>query len=82
MNTATRTEHDFIGEREIPADAYYGVQTLRAVENFNITGIKQASQPLFIKAFGEVKKPLPALTVTAACWNQSWQRPLLLPLKK
>lgn len=34
----TRMEHDSLGEREIPADAYYGVQTLRAMENFPISG--------------------------------------------
>jgi aspartate ammonia-lyase len=56
MNTTSRTEHDFLGEREIPNNVYYGVQTLRALENFNITGITQSSQPLFIKAFGYVKK--------------------------
>ena len=32
----TRTEHDLLGEKEIPADAYYGVQTARALENFRI----------------------------------------------
>ena len=56
MNTGSRTEHDFLGEREIPNNVYYGVQTLRALENFNITGITQSSQPLFIQAFGYVKK--------------------------
>ena len=30
MNTATRQEHDLIGYRDVPADAYYGIQTLRA----------------------------------------------------
>nr|WP_298416023.1 aspartate ammonia-lyase [uncultured Halomonas sp.] len=34
----TRMEHDSLGEREIPADAYYGIQTLRAMENFPISG--------------------------------------------
>ena len=34
----TRTEHDLLGDREVPAGAYYGVHTLRAVENFPITG--------------------------------------------
>ncbi len=51
-----RTEHDFIGEKKISDDAYYGVQTLRALENFNITGIRMDTQPLFIKAFAFVKK--------------------------
>ena len=35
-----RKEHDFLGEMEVPDDVYYGVQTLRARENFNITGEK------------------------------------------
>jgi aspartate ammonia-lyase len=33
-----RMEHDFLGDREVPADAYYGVQTLRGSENFPIMG--------------------------------------------
>ena len=36
---AFRTEHDLLGDRQVPADAYWGVQTLRAVENFPITGL-------------------------------------------
>lgn len=35
-----RIEHDFLGDKEVPADAYYGVQTMRAIENFPITGYK------------------------------------------
>ena len=35
-----RYEKDFLGEKEIPADVYYGVQTLRAKENFPITGYR------------------------------------------
>ncbi len=53
---ATRTEHDLLGDREVPAHAYYGVQTLRGAENFNITGIPMSSEPAFVKAFGYVKK--------------------------
>lgn len=52
----TRLEHDFLGEREIENTKYYGVQTLRAVENFNITGLTISREPLFIKAFAHVKK--------------------------
>jgi aspartate ammonia-lyase len=55
-NSNSRIEHDFIGEREIPASAYYGVQTMRALENFNITGITMSTEPLFITAFAFVKK--------------------------
>jgi aspartate ammonia-lyase len=52
----TRMEHDFLGEKEIPNEFYYGVQTLRARENFDITGIVLSSEPLLIKAFAYVKK--------------------------
>ncbi len=54
--TTFRIEHDFLGEKEISNDCYYGVQTMRAKENFDITGIPIGSEPLFIKAFGHVKK--------------------------
>lgn len=49
-----RIEHDFIGEKEVPANAYYGVQTLRGKENFPITG--ERSQPSLIRAIAMVKK--------------------------
>lgn len=52
----TRIEHDFLGERELSNDKFYGVQTLRALENFNITGLAISREPLFIKAFAYVKK--------------------------
>ena len=51
---AYRVEHDFIGEKEVPAEAYYGVQSIRAKENFPITGEK--AQPSLIRAIGMVKK--------------------------
>lgn len=49
-----RLEHDFLGEIEVPDDVYYGVQTLRAVENFKIT--KQKLDPEFIISIAMVKK--------------------------
>jgi aspartate ammonia-lyase len=49
-----RTEHDFLGDREVPAEAYYGVQTLRGAENFPITGYR--IHPALIRAMGIVKK--------------------------
>jgi len=52
----TRIEKDFLGEKQIPEDAYYGVQTLRGKENFHITGIPMSTEPYFVKAFGYVKK--------------------------
>ncbi len=53
---AYRIEKDFLGEKQIPADAYYGVQTLRGKENFYITGIPMSLEPNFVKGFGYVKK--------------------------
>ena len=52
----TRIEKDFLGDKELPDTAYYGVQTLRGKENFNITGIPMSLEPNFVKAFGYVKK--------------------------
>ena len=39
---ATRLEHDLLGDKAVPADAYYGVQTARALENFHISGVAAA----------------------------------------
>lgn len=56
MEKDVRIEHDFLGEKEIPNHVYYGIQTLRALENFTITGITNKEEPLFIIAFACVKK--------------------------
>ena len=52
----TRIEHDFIGDLEVPANAYYGVQSLRGKENFFITEEKNNQEIYFIIAFAYVKK--------------------------
>jgi aspartate ammonia-lyase len=52
---ATRTEKDLIGEKQVPADAYYGVQTARALENFQISGIPINHYPGFVEAWAIVK---------------------------
>src|SRR6476620_12173234 len=54
-NNATRLEHDLLGTKEVPADAYYGVQTARALENFRISGVELRLYPNLIKALGMVK---------------------------
>ncbi|WP_295003907.1 aspartate ammonia-lyase [uncultured Dechloromonas sp.] len=54
--TPTRLEHDLLGDREVPASAYYGVHTLRALENFPITGIPIAVYPDLIRALAQIKK--------------------------
>ncbi len=56
MDTASRIEKDFLGPREIPADAYWGVHTARAIENFPISGTTVSAMPDLIRAFGHVKK--------------------------
>jgi aspartate ammonia-lyase len=53
---STRTEHDLIGDRQIPAGAYYGVHTLRALENFPITGTPIRIYPGLINAHACVKQ--------------------------
>src|SRR4051794_9144513 len=50
-----RVERDLLGEKELPGDAYYGVQTARALENFQISGIPISRYPEFIEAWAIVK---------------------------
>lgn len=53
---STRLEHDLLGEREVPAEYYYGIQTLRALENFNISGVTLNFYPDLIDALAMVKQ--------------------------
>lgn len=52
----SRVEKDFLGNRELPDDVYYGVQTLRGKENFYITGLPMSREPKMVKALAYVKK--------------------------
>ena len=52
----TRVEHDLLGERAVPADAYYGFHTLRAAENFPITGSPISIYPDLIRALACIKE--------------------------
>lgn len=54
--SATRIEHDLLGERHIPADAYYGIHTLRAIENFNISDKTISDAPEFVRGMVMTKK--------------------------
>src|SRR5690349_24455410 len=56
MNQPVRVEHDLLGDRAVPADAYYGVHTLRALENFPITGTPISIYPALIEALACVKQ--------------------------
>ncbi len=51
----TRKEHDLLGERNVPDERYYGIQTLRALENFNISGQSINTFPNIVSALGMVK---------------------------
>ena len=53
---ATRTESDLLGELQVPADHYYGVQTMRGYLSYDITGKRLYDFPNYIKAYGMVKK--------------------------
>jgi aspartate ammonia-lyase len=50
-----RIEHDLLGEKSIPDDAYYGVQTARALENFHVSGVPISQYPDLIRALAIVK---------------------------
>jgi Aspartate ammonia-lyase len=59
----TRIESDLLGELNVPFDAYYGVQTQRAIENFNISSARLSHYRHFIWGLGVVK--------TGRCTRQS-----------
>ena len=76
----TRTEEDLLGTREVPEDAYWGIHTLRAIENYQISGRTINEAPELIRAFAQVKKacamanmqlkamkPVKAEAIIAAC---------------
>src|SRR4030095_4490845 len=55
FSQGTRIEKDLLGEKKIDASAYYGVQTARALENFQISNVTTKSYPDYVKAFAIVK---------------------------
>ena len=52
----TRSEHDLLGDLDVPEDAWYGIQTLRAASNFAITGVPISHFPELIQALAQVKQ--------------------------
>jgi aspartate ammonia-lyase len=56
MLHATRVEHDLLGDRAVPADAYYGIHTLRALENFPISGTPISVYPDLVGALAATKQ--------------------------
>lgn len=55
LSGKTRREHDLLGDKEIPVEYYFGVQTMRAVENFNISRVRLNFFPEFIRALADTK---------------------------
>ena len=68
MTTNYRTEKDSMGSKEIPADVYYGIQTLRATENFPISGIKPL--PTYVDACVLIKKATAIANGELGCIDQ------------
>jgi aspartate ammonia-lyase len=77
---AHRSEHDLLGDRDVPAEAYWGIHSLRATENFPITGTSISAYPHLIEALAAVKEaaaraneelgllePEKAMAIVAAC---------------
>lgn len=56
LSGKTRREHDLLGEMEIPAEYYFGVQTMRAVENFHISRVRLCFFPELIRGLADVKQ--------------------------
>lgn len=56
LSGKTRREHDLLGELEIPVEFYFGVQTMRAIENFHISRVRLNFFPEFIRALADVKQ--------------------------
>jgi aspartate ammonia-lyase len=55
MARASRIEHDLLGKKSVPAEAYYGIQTARALENFHISGVPLRLYPDVIRGLAMVK---------------------------
>lgn len=66
-----RFEKDLLGQLAVPAEAYYGVQTQRALENFILSGVPLAHFPKLIVGLAMVKRPPPLPTTILASWRVS-----------
>lgn len=70
-----RIESDSIGEMKVNAAVYYGVQTQRAIENFDISRIKVSDYPELVRALGMVKLAAAGPTTTSACCPKTSSKP-------
>ena len=56
LSGKTREEHDLIGYMQVPEEYYFGVQTMRGMENFHISRVRLSFFPEIIKALADVKE--------------------------
>lgn len=71
MTTQFRIEKDSLGEVQVPCDALYGVQTVRATQNFPITHLR--THPAMIRSLGMIKRPVPWPITNAGIWMMRGQ---------
>ena len=72
LSGKTRTEHDLLGNKEIPVEFYFGVQTMRAIENFNISRVRLYFFPELIKALAMAKLHRQLLRLAKRCGPVNW----------
>jgi aspartate ammonia-lyase len=72
----TRREVDPLGERQIPKDAYYGIQTFRAIENFPVSGIKEPE--VFVKAYVLIKKAAATANMQLGCLDEAKAKAIII----
>lgn len=68
--TSFRSEHDLLGELPVPQTAYYGIQTLRAMDNFKLSGVPLSEYPNFVIALAMVKQAAAAANYELGCMPQ------------
>lgn len=81
LSGKTRREHDLLGEMDIPVEYYFGVQTMRAVENFHISRVRLNFFPQLIRALADVKQGARPRTAIWGCWIPPSPTPSPAPAK-
>ena len=79
MMQATRTEEDLLGAREVPLEAYWGIHTLRAMENFQISGSVFANAEAFFTCTMPRTKASSSPTTDPEIWKFSIARNVWIP---
>jgi aspartate ammonia-lyase len=77
-----RIENDLLGDLNVPINAYYGVQTQRAIENFHISGVKLSQFPEFIKGLAYVKWAAAETNFTLGLLDEKLKNPIIQAAKE